>query len=54
MRIFFTDFHELRVSWENLIKDQNILPLMIILKILLTFSSEYAMIRLGESQCCSL
>ena len=37
------------VSWENLIKDHGIFPLVIILLILITFSIDYVLIILGEN-----
>ena len=36
-------------SWENLIKDQGIFPLVIVLLILITFSFYYVLITLGEN-----
>ena len=36
------------ISWENLLKDINNFPLMIILLILVTFSADYVLILLGE------
>ena len=44
----------LRISWENLLKDQSIFSLVIILLILITFSLANVWISLGESWCWSL
>ena len=43
-----------RISWENLIKDQGILFLVIILLTLITFSLANLWISLGENWCWSL
>ena len=42
------------ISWENLLKDINIFPLVLILLILVTFSVDYVLILLGENRCWSL
>ena len=42
------------ISWENLIKDQSILPVVIILSILITFSLDCVSKLLGENGCLSL
>ena len=44
----------LRISWENLLKDQSIFSLVIILLILITFSLDIVWISLGENWCWSL
>ena len=44
----------LRISWENLMKDQGIFSLLIILLILITLSLENVWITLGEILCWSL
>ena len=44
----------IRISWENLIKDQGIFPLMIIFLILKTLSLDILWILLGENWCWSL
>ena len=41
-------------SWENLIKDQSILPLVINLVILITFTLDDLLMLLGENWCWSL
>ena len=56
IQILDTDFHTfpLRISWENLIKDQGIFSLLIILLILITISLDNLWISLGENWCWSL
>ena len=44
----------LRISWENLIKDQGIFSLVIILLTVITFSLANVWISLGENWCWSL
>ena len=44
----------LRISWESLIKDQGISPLVIILLTLITFSLANVWMSLGENWCWSL
>ena len=41
-------------SWENLVKDQSILPLVINLIILITFTLDDLLMLLGENWCWSL
>ena len=43
-----------RITWENLIKDHGIFPLMIILLILIILSHDNVWILLGENCCWSL
>ena len=52
MQILHTDLHTFpeRISWENLIEDQSIFPLVIILLILITFPFDYVFLLLGENQ----
>ena len=56
VQILQSDLHTfpLRISWENLMKDQGIFSLVIILLILLTLSLENVWIMLGENWCWSL
>ena len=56
IQILQTDLHTcpLRISWENLIKDQGIFSMMIILLILITLSLDSVWILLGENCCWSL
>ena len=56
IQILQTDLHTFPYtnSWENLLKDQNILPEMIILFIVINFSFNYVLILLGENWCWSL
>ena len=56
IQILQTDVHTspLRISWENLIKDHGIFPMMIILLILITLSLDSVWILLGENFCWSL
>ena len=56
VQILQSDLHTfpLRISWENLMKDQGISSLVIILLILLTLSLENVWIMLGENLCWSL
>ena len=56
VQILQSDLHKfpLRISWENLMKDQGIFSLVIILLILLTLSLENICIMLGENWCWSL
>ena len=53
LQILSTDLHtfSLRVSWENLIEDQHILPLVIILSVLITFSLDGVWKMLEENWC---
>ena len=55
-QILQSDLHTfpLRISWENLIKDQGIFSLVIILLILITISLDNLWISLGENWCWSL
>ena len=55
MQILQTDLHPffLRISWENLIKDQGIFSLVIILLILVTLSLDNVWTSLGENCCWS-
>ena len=55
MEILPTDLHTfpLRISQENLIKDQGIFPLVIILLILITFPLGDNLTLLGENCCWS-
>ena len=55
-QILQADLHTfpLRISWENLIKDQGIFSLVIILYILTTVSLDNVWISLGENCCWSL
>ena len=48
--ILLTDLHTFPqgISWENLIKDQSIFPLLITFSILITFSLDCVLILLGE------
>ena len=56
MQILQPDLHTyfLRISWENLIKDQGIFSLVIILLIVVTLSLDSAWTSLGENCCWSL
>ena len=56
VQILQSDLHTfpLRISWENLMKDQGIFSLVIILLILLTLPLENGWIMLGENWCWSL
>ena len=56
IQILQTDLHTFPYtnSWENLLKDQNILPEVIILFIVINFSFNYVLILLGENWCWSL
>ena len=56
IQILQTDFHTFPYtnSWENLLKDQNILPEAIIIFIVINFSFNYVLILLGENWCWSL
>ena len=56
IQILQTDLYTFpfRISWENLIKDQGILSLVIILLTLITFSLANLWISLGENWCWSL
>ena len=55
LQILHTDLYTfpLRISWENLKKDQGIFTLVIILLILITFSFDNVWIFLGENWCWS-
>ena len=55
-QILQSDLHTfpLRISWENLIKDQGIFSLVITLLILITISLDNLWISLGENWCWSL
>ena len=56
IQILQTDLHTspVRISWENLIKDHGIFPMMIILLILITLSLDSVWILVGENCCWSL
>ena len=56
IQILQTDLHTFPYtnSWENLLKDQSILPEVIILFILINFSFNHVLILLGENWCWSL
>ena len=56
IQILQTDLHTFPYtnSWENLLKDQNILPEAIIIFIVINFSFNYVLILLGENWCWSL
>ena len=56
IQILQTDLHtfSLRISRENLIKDQSIFSMVIILLILITLSLDSVWILLGENCCWSL
>ena len=56
IQILQTDLHTFPYtnSWENLLKDQIILPEVIILFILINFSFNHVLILLGENWCWSL
>ena len=56
IQILQTNLHTfpLRITWENLIKDQGIFPLVIILLILITLSLDNVWILLGENCFWSL
>ena len=57
IQILRTDLHTFlyRISWENLIKDQSIFPLLVIIWfILVTIPLQYVLILSGESWCWSL
>ena len=55
IQILQTDLHTFPYtnSWENLLKDQSILPEVIILFILINFSFNHVLILLGENWCWS-
>ena len=55
LQILHTDLYTfpLRISWENLIKDQGIFALVIILLILITFSFDSEWVLLRENCCWS-
>ena len=55
-QILLTDPHTFSycISWENLLKDVNNFPLMIIFLILVTFSAGYVLLLFGEIWCWSL
>ena len=56
MQILQTDLYTfpLRISWEDVIKDHDMLSLVIILLILITLSLDNVWILLGENWCWSL
>ena len=50
MQILLTDLHTFSytITWENLLKDQSNLPLVIILFILIMFSLDYVLMLSGN------
>jgi len=55
-QILQTDLHTFLIknSWENLVQDQSILPWVIKLVILITFTLVDLLMLLGENWCCTL
>ena len=43
-----------RISWENIIIDQSIFPLVVLVLILITFSFDDVLVLSGENSCWSL